>query len=149
LDCWQPGEHNGTFRGNNLAFVTAKAALDVYWRSDDLSTEVQRKGRLVRMKLGEMADHAPGNQLSVRGRGMVQGLDCGSGDLASDITRRAFEKGLVIETSGSEGQVVKCLSPLTISDQRLMEGLRILEESVKASFDNPVPDQAKLTGALR
>jgi hypothetical protein len=30
-----------------------------------------------------------------------------------------------------------------------MEGLRILEESVKASFDNPVPDQAKLTGALR
>lgn len=35
LDQWKPGEHNGTFRGNNPAFITAKAALDNYWPASD------------------------------------------------------------------------------------------------------------------
>ena len=36
LDRWKPGQHSGTFRGPNLAFVTAKAALDIYWQDDSL-----------------------------------------------------------------------------------------------------------------
>ena len=31
LDVWEPGEHNGTFRGNNPAFVTARVALEKFW----------------------------------------------------------------------------------------------------------------------
>src|SRR5690606_5756035 len=34
LDVWQPGEHNGTFRGISPAFVTAAAALRLYWSDD-------------------------------------------------------------------------------------------------------------------
>jgi diaminobutyrate-2-oxoglutarate transaminase len=132
LDQWKPGEHNGTFRGHNLAFVTAKAALDTYWRNDEFSQEVERKGRLIRSTLDRFAQS--GERLSARGRGMMQGLDCGSGELASSITSKAFEQGLIIETSGSDGQVVKCLSPLTISDQQLAEALQILDHSVRASL---------------
>lgn len=132
LDIWKPGEHNGTFRGHNLAFVTAKAALDEYWQDDKLSREVQRKGRMIRSSLAEMS--ALDDNLSARGRGMMHGLDCGSGDLASKISANAFERGLVIETSGSEGQVVKCLCPLTIPDQQLVEGLEILDQSVRVSL---------------
>ena len=133
LDQWKPGEHNGTFRGHNLAFVTAKTALDEYWRDDAFPLEVARKGRVIRSSLDRIA--RSDERLSTRGRGMMQGLDCGSGELASSITRRAFEDGLIIETSGSDGQVVKCLSPLTISDQQLAEGLQILDRSVRASLD--------------
>ena len=66
---------------------------------------------------------------------MMQGLDCSSGEFASSVSRKAFEQGLIIETSGSEGQVVKCLSPLTISDATLEQGLTILKASVKAVRD--------------
>ena len=42
-----------------------------------------------------------------------------------------FEKGLVIETSGPEDEVVKILAPLTTPDETLREGLRMLEESAR------------------
>jgi diaminobutyrate-2-oxoglutarate transaminase len=145
LDQWKPGEHNGTFRGNNLAFVTAKTALDEYWRNDELSREVERKGCLIRSNLDRIAQYA--ENFSARGRGMMQGLDCGSGELASSITQKAFHAGLVIETSGADGQVVKCLCPLTISDQRLAEGLQILDESVRTSLDERCVEDATPVGA--
>jgi diaminobutyrate-2-oxoglutarate transaminase len=147
LDTWAPGEHNGTFRGHNLAFVTARTAIEAYWRNDDLSTEVARKGRMIRMKLEEMASGDEERQFSVRGRGMMIGLDCIDGQLASQITERAFTKGLVIETSGSDGQVVKCLCPLTISDEELKTGLRILQECVEHALEGRPAREEALSGA--
>jgi diaminobutyrate-2-oxoglutarate transaminase len=130
LDRWKPGEHNGTFRGNNLAFVTATATLEYYWRDDAFYREVKRKGLLLRARLEKLVSMDPSGILSVRGRGMIQALDCKKGELANKITKAAFERGLILETSGSDGQVVKCLSPLTITDEQLNKGLDILEESV-------------------
>lgn len=130
LDRWKPGEHNGTFRGNNLAFVTATATLEHYWRDDAFYREVKRKGLLLRARLEKLVSMDPSGILSVRGRGMIQALDCKKGELANKITKAAFERGLILETSGSDGQVVKCLSPLTITDEQLNKGLDILEESV-------------------
>lgn len=40
LDQWKPGEHTGTFRGNNLAFVASKVSLDHYWQNDNISKAV-------------------------------------------------------------------------------------------------------------
>jgi diaminobutyrate-2-oxoglutarate transaminase len=131
LDQWKPGEHNGTFRGNNMAFITARSAIEYYWSDDSFSKEIIRKGRIIRERLNEIAASMDENEnLSVRGRGMVQALDCGTGKLARNITSLAFEKGLILETSGSDDQVIKCLMPLTISDEQLNKGLDILEESV-------------------
>lgn len=149
LDQWEPGEHNGTFRGHNLAFVTAKAALDEYWRDDYLTTDVKRKGHLVRAALSEIAERAPSGEFSVRGRGMMQGLDCGSGALATRVGAKAFEKGLLIERSGAEGQVMKCLSPLTISDDELIEGLSLLKGSVKAALDEGAAEHSDVVGARK
>ncbi|MGB3508473.1 MAG: diaminobutyrate--2-oxoglutarate transaminase [Microcoleaceae cyanobacterium] len=142
LDCWKPGEHNGTFRGNNLAFVTAKAALEHYWQDDSFSISIEKKGKILRRRLEEIAkitENQGKQALSVRGRGMILGLDCQNGDLASKITTQAFEKGLVIETCGSQGQVIKCLSPLTISEEELERGLDILAESVTEVIDRIDP----------
>jgi diaminobutyrate-2-oxoglutarate transaminase len=130
LDQWKPGEHNGTFRGNNLAFVTATVTLEHYWRDDRFSREVKRKGQIVRNRLEKIVSEDHRGILSVRGRGMIQALDCKVGELANEITSAAFEKGLILETSGSMSQVVKCLIPLTITDEQINKGLSILEESV-------------------
>jgi len=130
LDKWQPGEHNGTFRGNNHAFVTATATLKHYWLKDDFSQEIAIKAGLLGKRLKKISDQTGVTRLRVKGRGLMQGLQCKSGEIASRITQAAFDKGLIIETSGSEGQVVKCLFPLTISEQDLNKGLEILEESI-------------------
>jgi diaminobutyrate-2-oxoglutarate transaminase len=149
LDTWKPGEHNGTFRGHNLAFVTARAALEAYWRDDRLTRDVIRKGRLVQAALHEIATEDPVGGCTVRGRGMVQGLDCGDGDLATRISARAFEGGLVIEKSGSEGQVIKCLSPLTITDDELLQGLQILKASVTLAAAERTVERTEAVGAGR
>ncbi len=133
LDCWKPGEHNGTFRGNNHAFVTATEAINRYWRNDDFARDISRKGDLMAAELASIADDYDDKIISARGRGMMRGLLCHSGELAADISRRAFRAGLIIETSGSEDQVVKGLPPLVTPDDCLLTGLETLRESVHAA----------------
>jgi diaminobutyrate-2-oxoglutarate transaminase len=129
LDTWSPGEHNGTFRGNNHAFVTARRALECYWTDDTFSQSVQHKASIIRRRLKEIqAEH--GGQLKHKGRGIMQGLECANGEVAGKITELAFTRGLIIETSGSDSQVVKILTPLTIEEDQLLKGLKILEACI-------------------
>lgn len=131
LDQWAPGEHNGTFRGNNHAFVTATAALKHFWSTDAFQQDIRRKGDLLARRLEQMAAR---HGLSVKGRGMMRGLDAGSGEMAALITSSAFDQGLIIETSGAHDEIVKILAPLVISDAAFSSGLDILENCVKRAF---------------
>jgi len=130
-DIWKPGEHNGTFRGNNLAFVTAEATINHYWSDDLFSKEVKRKGKYMYDRINKIIDQYGEGNFSSRGRGMFQGINCVSGDLASKITKLAFKNGLMIETSGADDHVIKFLCPLTISDQNLKKGMDILEDAIE------------------
>ncbi len=131
LDQWEPGEHTGTFRGNNLAFVTALEALKHYWADEAFSADIQRKGKAVEKYFKKIADTHAGAGVSARGRGMMWGLDVGSGDVSNDICAACFEQGLLVETSGADDEVVKFLAPLVISDDELGEGLSILARSTE------------------
>lgn len=132
LDQWKPGEHNGTFRGNNLAFVTAKAAIDTFWSDDQFSKDIKRKGDYIAQRLEDIVDKYGEGNFTMRGRGMFRGISCVNGDIASLITRAAFKKGLIIETSGADDEVVKFLCPLIISDENLKKGIDIVEDAIKA-----------------
>ncbi|WP_210879768.1 diaminobutyrate--2-oxoglutarate transaminase [Roseovarius autotrophicus] len=132
-DIWGPAEHNGTFRGNTHAFVTARVALEKFWRDDAFQRDIAAKAGIVREGLQAIADRVPGARL--KGRGMMQGVDVGSGDLAGDICARAFEKGLVIETSGAHDEVVKVLAPLTTPDALLRKGLEILQAAAREAVN--------------
>jgi diaminobutyrate-2-oxoglutarate transaminase len=148
-DQWKPGEHNGTFRGNNLAFVTAKAALDTYWSDDTFSKEIKRKGEYITERLNKIVEkHGEGN-FTARGRGMFQGINCVNGEIAGKITHRAFTKGLIIETSGADDHVVKLLCPLIISDENLKKGIDILEESVAevCAKEGEIPEEETYSDA--
>ncbi len=131
FDLWKPGEHNGTFRGNNLAFVTAAEALS-YWEDDSLCRSVQEKGQLVRRRLEQIADAFPEAKPQPRGRGLLQGIAFAQEDLAGKVARESFRQGLIIETCGPQGEVLKFLPPLVIEDEELQEGLDIVESALKA-----------------
>jgi diaminobutyrate-2-oxoglutarate transaminase len=128
LDVWEPGEHNGTFRGHNPAFVTATAALD-FWEGEGLAPEIARKAERVSTVIEGLIDQHPQLEGERRGRGLIQGLACAPG-IAEKIAKQAFDHGLLVETSGPEDEVVKLLPALTISDELLDEGLEILQRAV-------------------
>ncbi|WP_458735121.1 diaminobutyrate--2-oxoglutarate transaminase [Zobellella taiwanensis] len=130
LDQWEPGEHNGTFRGNNHAFITARKALETFWQDDEFAAGVRAKGELLTKRLQKLVDKHPQLFDRVKGRGMMQGIACVNGDIAGEITSRAFELGLVIETAGPEDEVVKCLCPLIITEAELTQGLDWLEQAI-------------------
>lgn len=129
LDVFDPGEHNGTFRGNNAAFVTATAALEAFWSDDSLTRKVNRNARQVRDVL---LDIAANHDAEVRGRGMIQGIEFADHSIPAAISKEAFSRGLIIETAGPNDEVIKTLPSLTISDELLTRGLDILAECTAA-----------------
>ncbi|MGK5499755.1 diaminobutyrate--2-oxoglutarate transaminase [Streptomyces sp. URMC 125] len=130
LDIWEPGEHNGTFRGNNPAFVTATAALDAYWADGGIEEQTLARGRRVEEALAEIAAEHRRRGAGYRGRGLAWGLAFADRGHAARICSRAFELGLLVETSGPASEVVKLLPPLTATPEELDEGLRILARAV-------------------
>ena len=133
-DVFEPGEHNGTFRGHNAAFVTATAALEEFWKDDSLTRKINRNARQVRDALLDIAaDH----DAEVRGRGMIQGIEFADHAVASAISREAFSRGLIIETAGPNDEVIKTLPPLTIPDDLLIRGLEILADSTAVAIREP------------
>lgn len=131
LDQWSPGEHNGTFRGNNHAFVTAEAALRHFWSDAGFAREVDRRAGLLATRLDRMAAR---HGLETRGRGMMRGVVMPSGEAAAAVTAACFARGLIIETSGAHDEVVKVLAPLTIDDAHLTAGLDIIEGCIAETF---------------
>lgn len=130
LDQWKPGEHTGTFRGNNLAFVASAASLE-YWDNDDLSEAVKSKSEVMQARLKEIVDKYPEANAKVRGRGLIYGLELPDKNFASEVSAKCFEKGLVIELSGATDQIVKFLPPLTIKEEVLKKGLDIIDEAME------------------
>ncbi|MGI5217906.1 diaminobutyrate--2-oxoglutarate transaminase [Nocardia sp. CA-290969] len=128
-DVWSPGEHNGTFRGNNPSFVTARVALEQYWSDDVLEKSTGTKGKRVAAALNDIAVAVPG--ISTRGRGLVHGLVFDDASQANKVCQVAFERGLLAETSGASDEVVKLLPPLTVTEDELDHGLRILGDAVE------------------
>lgn len=151
LDHWKSGEHNGTFRGNNFAFVTAKAAIDHYWADNQFSKQVKKKGEYVSQRLNTIVDQYGDGNFTTRGRGMFQGINCVNGELAEKITRSAFKQGLIIETSGADDQVVKLLCPLIISEENLTRGIDIIENTIRevCAKEDSIPAQKKYFNVKR
>jgi len=129
-DMFLPGQHNGTFRGNSLAFVAAEQAIQL-WESVDFISDIQRNSQAVSVGLANI-QRLCGEGFSVRGKGMIQGLKCPSSEIADLITKNAFKEGLIVETCGPRGEVIKLLPAINIPTSILQEGIKILSNSVLA-----------------
>lgn len=130
FDVWKPGEDSGTFRGNNLAFVSAAAALQHYWSDASLQNLVAEKGATVAERLSRLARDHSARIRATRGRGLIQGIEFIRAEDANAVADRCFEQRLIIETCGPEDQVLKLLPPLTVPDATLQEGLAIVADAI-------------------
>jgi diaminobutyrate-2-oxoglutarate transaminase len=128
-DVWKPGEHNGTFRGNNLAFVAGRAALDL-WRDDTFLAGLRRNVDRLETRLQDIAHTFRHARPVLKGRGLMRGIELADPTLAEKIKLEAFRHRLVIETCGPENAVVKLMPPLTIEADVLDEALHILPEAI-------------------
>lgn len=145
-DKWGPGEHNGTFRGNQLAFVGGRKALEIL-ESDDVLAQVKAKEALFCQFIAEHIVPID-SRITPRGIGMIWGLDLSAfndRELPGRIIDECFANGLVIEDAGRFGQVVKMIPPLVIPEAQLLEGLTILKaamQKVIGSVDSAVSSPA-------
>lgn len=131
LDIWKPGEHTGTFRGNNLAFVAATQIFNNYWKTDELTREINKKSAILRKRLESIRDRHPELEADVRGRGLIYGLDIPHRGFCENLAHAAFDRNVIIELAGADDNVLKFLPPLIIEEEVLREGLDIIEESVE------------------
>lgn len=136
LDVWTPGEHNGTFRGNQLAFVAAKAGIE-YMLENKIGEQTARKGELVKGFI-EKEILPMDSRLELRGIGLIWGIDFENipvEGFADKVIEKCFENKLIIEGAGRKNSVVKLMPPLVISEAELLQGLEIIKKSVKARLE--------------
>ncbi|MYL42574.1 diaminobutyrate--2-oxoglutarate transaminase [Virgibacillus salexigens] len=132
-DQWGPGEHNGTFRGNNLAFIAATEALS-NWEDSTFSEAIQQKASLIQERIESIITKFPSLAGEARGRGLMQGIAIQEDDLSNQICAEAFSRGLIVETSGPNDEVVKFLPPLVIDEEGINNGFDILEDAIKQAI---------------
>ncbi|MER9970612.1 diaminobutyrate--2-oxoglutarate transaminase [Mesorhizobium sp. M0060] len=130
LDIWNPGEHSGTFRGNNLAFVTARAMCKM-WSGRQFTAGVERTAVKLQRHLDRLVAKFPKCIEQKRGRGLMAGLKCRSQAVVGRVHDVAFKNGLLIESSGPNRDVIKVLPPITITDDELDHGIAILDHALK------------------
>ncbi len=134
LDQWRPGEHTGTFRGNNLAFVASSELLS-YWENDNLSEAIRYKEEILHEELEKIAAKYPDVEAEIRGKGLIYGLHVPFQGFCRDVSSEAFGNGLVIELAGAEADVLKFLPPLVIEEEVLRQGLTIIDESIGKTLE--------------
>ncbi|MDW7549094.1 diaminobutyrate--2-oxoglutarate transaminase family protein [Pseudoalteromonas sp. SCSIO 43201] len=141
-DHWKPGAHTGTFRGNQLAMIAGRKGMEII-RRDKLAEAAQKKGTWLKAELEKLKQKYTfiGD---VRGRGLMLGVeiihpntarspkhpDLGDGSLASAIKKQCFANGLILETGGRFGAVLRLLPALTISMDELERALELLDLSM-------------------
>lgn len=130
LDIFQPAEHNGTFRGNQLAFVGGTAAIH-YYNETKLEQKVHLHSKQIETYLKDEISSLD-ERLSIRGIGMIWGIDFShiNPSLAMTAVHEAFRNKLIVEVAGRNDSVLKIMPPLTITDETLQNGLHILQSAV-------------------
>lgn len=131
LDAWEPGQHTGTFRGNQLSLIAGKAGLEMFINGN-LEAEVQRKAKIVETFLREQIEPLD-SRIHCRGIGLIWGVDMGAfdKDMTKPLVAACFRNGLIAERVGRNNEVLKLMPPLTIEDELLIQGLEILKKSLQ------------------
>ncbi|UJR53986.1 diaminobutyrate--2-oxoglutarate transaminase [Dickeya zeae] len=149
FDVWKPGTHTGTFRGNQMAMATGKTTIDILLR-DKLAAQAAARGEWLKQQFMQMQPRFPCLG-QVRGRGLMLGIEIVDerqpaqaggcypldAELAAAIQQHCFRQGLLLERGGRQGNVVRLLPPLIISEEQC--------RSVVARFEQALTDAVAQT----
>ncbi len=140
MDSVHVGGLGGTYGGNPVAAAAALAVLDKI-EAEGLLERSRTMGETIHGRMRAMQDRF-GSIGDVRGRGAMRAMelvaDRGTkepldGAVMSALGSAALERGLIVLTAGTYGNVLRLLPPVTIDDGLLDEGLDLLEEAVAAT----------------
>ncbi len=132
LDLWEPGGHNGTFRGNNLAFVTATAAIEKYWATPNFEAGMQDT---ISQLSGLLRDIGCESGAELRGRGMMRGLSWNDPVKAQAVSEICSRNRLIVERCGPRNEVIKLLPPINIPAEALKDGIDRLQKSIRLAVN--------------
>ncbi len=135
LDSINAGTVGGTYAGNPVCAAAALANIK-YMEEIDINAEGRRVGRIVRARFETMKARFPQHISSIRGLGAMLAFELSvggdlskpNGDLCKKLCAMCQERGLILISAGTYGNVVRVLSPLVITDELLHRGLDIVEE---------------------
>jgi len=142
MDRSKPGTLGGTYGGNPVACAAALATIR-QMETLKLNDRALSTGERIREKFLEIASHT--EQVSdVRGLGAMMAIEFSKtddptqpdGDLVNSIITTCRDNGLLIIPAGIDGNVIRLLAPLVISDENLELGLTILETAIAKHTNN-------------
>ncbi|WP_352813829.1 diaminobutyrate--2-oxoglutarate transaminase [Mesorhizobium sp. M0965] len=128
-DAWEPGEHTGTFRGNQLAFLTAQIGLD-YWSDPAFLSLIRTNAQTMENAVVGLGDKQ--GIVATRCHGLIAAIDFGRGNggLTRAAQQRAISAGLVVERCGPDSEMLKLMPPININNDDLVEGLNIISDAI-------------------
>ncbi|MBZ0188779.1 MAG: aminotransferase class III-fold pyridoxal phosphate-dependent enzyme [Candidatus Obscuribacterales bacterium] len=132
---WPKGRHGTTFGGNPIACAAALASIKVI----EEEKLVERSKVMGDMFVKRLREFAKGKSHigEIRGRGLMIGIEFNDKDgkpskqWADKVAKRCFENKMLVLTCGQDGQVIRLIPPLNISDKEAEEALSILETAMK------------------
>lgn len=136
MDAPAPGGLGGTYAGSPVSCAAALAVLEVFER-ENLLARARTLGERLRAGLTTLAQRHK-SIVDVRGLGAMVAIELAKdgdakqpdADLAKRIAAAAAERGLILLTCGTYGNVIRILVPLTASDALVDEGLGLLAEAM-------------------
>ena len=140
MDAVHAGGLGGTYGGNPVAAAASLAVLDKIER-EDLLTRSREIGTTIMGRFQDFADRydVVGD---VRGRGAMCAIELVADraskeplgpDVVSSIARGCLERGVLVLTAGTYGNVIRLLPPITIDESVLADGLDVLDAAIGAA----------------
>jgi 4-aminobutyrate aminotransferase len=142
MDAAHPGGLGGTYAGNPLAVAAANAVLDVL-EEEGLCARATMVGDRIKARLQTLSERQGMERIGdVRGLGAMVAFElvtdratrAAAPDLTNKIVAEAEKRGLILLSCGTRANVIRILTPLTIEETILEEGLDMLEASIEAAF---------------
>jgi len=138
MDCVHPGGIGGTYGGNPVACEAARAVFDIF-ESENLLVKARKLGETLKQFFDGLREkyECIGD---VRGLGPMIALELVKNrqtkepdpELTKALVSYCYERGIIMLSCGTFGNVLRFLMPLVISAEQLQKGLEIIDEGFSA-----------------
>ena len=137
MDSCKPSTIGGTYPGNPVCCAAALATIE-YMEEININALGEKVGNIVRLRFTEMKAKF-GAIGDVRGLGAMMAFELvknndpfqPDADTCKKLIAYCAGNGLIVINAGVNGNVIRVLSPLVISDALLNKGLDIIEKGLK------------------
>lgn len=159
FDVWKPGDHTGTFRGNQLAMAAGLETIQML-KSPEITQNIAARSEQLIEAFTQLSTQFPAIA-QVRGKGLMLGLEIvdeqaksdmsgaypEDSTLAESIQTHCINQGLIVERGGQNGNVIRFLPPLTINEHECCEVVsrftKSLSFAIKQIRSTPLREEVK------